>query len=540
MVVVRRQNTVDKVENYEVLKPTKTENVKDPARSMQLQQLVKVLSKLARQCFKCFWYLIKCLACTFVVFCIITMLFPALLVYNVLRLVEKKWSYHVHGWIAMSGQDSLWLQDNKDNRMIINSAIVVKCDNIPQLVSGLQTILQRCLLKVDKKGHKTYSRLKNYIHCGVFQYFLRECDTFDLKHHVYQYQGATPNSHEEMQSLFSTMSGEEISFEHPPWHFVVIPKTYEESNEAIIFFRCHHGVADGISLTRFLLAEFPDETILEKKLVKFSSVHRNLMLLNGLLCGAKILLEKLLYPQDNSIIHGKCPIGQKKMAWSQPISLQQVKNIKNYTGTTVNDVLMSCVSMSFHDYFKAHGISHPPDVTVSVPVDVRSGDQPFALENNFAIVSLSLPVSKEDALESLDETKRQMDLIKHSGEAFVLSVGGNLTMEYFPEVITNLWTKPIANKHSSVLSNVPGPQHEFSIAGNKVTQMFFTPPQRDLVGIGVGLYSYAGQFSIAVQSDKNCLDDPKFIVKAFELRLAELHKTVLSMNKQTEFDRGTK
>ncbi len=541
MVVTRRQNAVGNVEN---IKQTQTLN-----RSSNGQVLCqdrphpdrkldgRKISSVAKRYIKFMSYAIECLVCMIAIFCLVLFLSPLLVVYNALKSIEKRWVYLKFRWVAMSGQDALWLQDKKENRLIINSSMVLECSNIQHLVDGIKARVVHCIAMKNEKGQPLFPRFSRCIHRGIFQYFLKEADCFDISEHVYAYEGPVPKSHEEMETLMSTLSAEDITFEKPPWHFIIIPKTYE-GNEAIVLFRVHHGMADGVSLTRFLLELFPDEPLTNKQLVKFSSTDRKWMLINALLSGARMIVEKLFSKPDSSIIHGPLPKGVKKLSWSKPISLQAVKKIKDFTGTTVNDVLMACVSMSFHDYFKTHGVSNPPDVTASVPVDIRPKGQPLKVENNFAIVSLKLPAGKDNALENLYATKANMDKIKHSGEAFVIAVGGNTSVEYVPECITNLWNKPIANKHTCVLSNVPGPQQPFSVSGHKVKQIFFAPPQRDLVGIGVGVYSYAGEFSIGVSCDLNCMTDPKFIVKAFESRLFQLEKCVAGMNGQKEFDSG--
>ena len=541
MEVSQRRKVVGNVED---LKPTQSSN--GPANGLARRQDFphsdrklngRNISSVAKRYFKIVSYPIECLVCAIAIFYLILFLSPVLIVFNVLKFIEKQWVFFKSGCAAMSGQDALWLQDNEENRMYINSSMVVECLNIEHLVNAVRECLLRSIALKNEKGQQRFPRFSKCIHPGIFQYFLKEAEDFDISQHVYAYEGPVPESHEGMEALISTLSAKNITFDKPPWQFIIIPKTYD-GNEAVVLFRMHHGLADGVSLTRFLLEQFPDESLTNNQLVKFSSVDRKWMLLNALLSGAKIIIEKLISRPDNSIIHGPMPGGVKKMSWSKPINLQTVKKIKNATGTTVNDVLMACVSMSFHDYFKTHGVSSPPDVTASVPVDTRVRGKPIKLENNFAIVSLKLPASKDDPLQNLYETKIHMDHIKHSGEAFAISIGGSMSVEYMPDCINNLWNVPIANKHSCVLSNVPGPQQIFSISGHKVKQMFFAPPQRDLVGIGIGLVSYAGEFTIGVCCDLNCMKDPQHIVKAFESRLEQLEKCVTSKNGQTEFDSG--
>ena len=541
MVVTQRKKAVGNVEDLDqtkILNGQANRQVRRQDSSIADRKLNdRKISSVAKRYFKLVSFPIECLVCAIAVFYIILFLFPVLAIYNILKFVERKLVYFKYGYVAMSGQDALWLQDTKGNRLIINGANVMECSDIQHLVDGVRKILLRCISMKNDKGQPMYPRFVKCIHPGVFQYFLKPPDNFDINEHVYCYEGMIPKSHDEMEVLISTLSSQEITFDSPPWQFIIIPKTYD-GNEAILLFRMHHGMADGVSLTRFFLEHFPDKPLTDNSLVKFSTVDRKWLYLNALLTGSRKFFEKLFCTPDSSIIHGPALKGVKKMSWSQPISLGVVKKIKNYTGTTVNDVLMACISMSFHDYFKAHGISNPPDIKVLVPVDIRRKGQSLKLENDFAVVSLKLPASKNGALENLYATKAHMDDVKHSGEAFAVAVGANTSVECMPDTLSNFLQVPIANKHSCVLSNVPGAQESFSISGHKVTHIFFSPPQRNLIGIGIGVYSYAGEFSISVQSDLNCMEDPKWIVKAFQSRIAQLEKCVISIKGQIESDSG--
>lgn len=526
MVVSRRQNIVGNVEDLEQTKPSNGHILTQDSRNENRKLDARKASTVVKRYINFVSYSVECLVSFIAIFYFVLILSPVIVVYNVLKYIEKQWVHFTTGGVSMSGQDALWLQDSKENRLIINSATVVDCKDIQHFVSGVKDIILRTISLKNEKGELVYSRFRQCIHRGIFQYFLEDFNKFDVDDHVYAHEGPVLKSQEEMETLLSTLSFEDMSFDKPPWHLIIIPKTYE-GNEAILFLRAHHGLGDGVSFTKFCLEQFPDKPLTNNQPVKFSSVHRKRMLLKALVSGARVLLGKLFSYPDSSIIHGRQLKGEKKMAWSKPLNLLTVKKIKNFTGTTVNDVLMACISMSFHDYFKSHGVANPPDVKVFVPVDVRSKGDPLKIENNFSVVTMKLPASKEDALESLYATKVSMDYIKSSGEAFVMALGANTAVEYMPEFITNLWNMPISNKHSCVLSNVPGAQQLFSVAGHEVKQVFFVPPQRDLVGIGIGIYSYAHEFSIAVSGDVNVMTDPRWIVKAFESRLAQLEKCVV-------------
>lgn len=540
MVVTRRQNAT---ENYQ--------DIKQPATQSPNGQMSKVLPKSQdssvsrkwtfRHISRAVWsifYVFHCFVSAIAMLSLYAFLSPLLVVYNVLKFVEK-WLVRLRtGANAMTGQDALWLQDSEKNRMIINSVMVLE-ETTDATVDSVRAVVMRCVAMKNEAGELAYPRLTKYIRRGNFQYFLEETQNFDIAHQVFEYDGARPKSREEMEELLSRLVGEGLRLDIPPWRFIVIRKGYE-NRDAVVLFRMHHGLADGVSLTQFLTRVLPDHEVPSRPtaLAKFSNVSRMLITIKSFLVCPKVVLGKLFSSADHSILH--CPqiAGVKRVSWSGPIDLQVIKRIKKQTGTTVNDVMMACLSMTLHDYFKSQGIAEPPDVTASVPVDVRFEEPELKFQNNFAIVSLKLPVSEKDILRQLYSTKANMDEVKYSGEAFAMATAATYTVELTPEFITNIWNKPIANLHSMVLSNVAGPMLPFTVGGFKVKELFFWPPQRNLIGIGIGMYSYGEKVFIGVQGDINCLSKPQLIVKGFEAKITEMEKCVFNSTMAPEVDSG--
>ena len=111
------------------------------------------------------------------------------------------------------------------------------------------------------------------------------------------------------------------------------------------------------------------------------------------------------------ILHGAQLSGVKKVAWQEAIDLQLIKDIKSATGTTVNDVLTSCVSLALRRYFQRRGVENPDDFTAAVAVDVRSrsSSKEVTFENLFAFVFPKLPVATDGIVKQLCETKARMD-----------------------------------------------------------------------------------------------------------------------------------
>ena len=62
-----------------------------------------------------------------------------------------------------------------------------------------------------------------------------------------------------------------------------------------------------------------------------------------------------LMPDDSPTLLKGQPNGKKVVAWSEPLSLDDVKTVGKALGCTINDVLLSCVAGAIGNYLHAQG-----------------------------------------------------------------------------------------------------------------------------------------------------------------------------------------
>ena len=121
----------------------------------------------------------------------------------------------------------------------------------------------------------------------------------------------------------------------------------------------------------------------------------------------------------------------KAVAWSPPLSLDDVKAVAHANGATVNDVLVTCVAESLRSYLLAqHAVCHT--VTWDVPVNLKPFDPtlPLVLGNSFALVQLELPTNIEDPVRTLEVVRHRMGRIKRGhGSRGLRRAGGDLADE---------------------------------------------------------------------------------------------------------------
>ncbi|MFP2911078.1 WS/DGAT domain-containing protein, partial [Pyxidicoccus sp. 3LFB2] len=250
-------------------------------------------------------------------------------------------------------------------------------------------------------------------------------------------------------------------------------------------------------------AELAEEPILAGDLVRQGA--------RGLAAMGKLLV----IPQDpHTPLRG--PLGnEKRAAWSDPVPLEQVKAVGRTLGGTVNDVLLAAVTGALRRYLESRGVA-PEDLHALVPVNLRPLDEPVPRElgNRFGVVFLRLPVHISNPRRRLLELAKRMGQVKRSPEA-VLTFGALEMLGYAPAPIERTMVDAFGSKATLVATNVPGPREAVSVAGTKLGGLTFWVPQAGHLGLGVSLFSYAGQVTVGVAADAGRMPDPHALIRAF-------------------------
>jgi WS/DGAT/MGAT family acyltransferase len=234
----------------------------------------------------------------------------------------------------------------------------------------------------------------------------------------------------------------------------------------------------------------------------------------------------LLSPDLQTPLKG--PLGRvKRVAWSEPIPLDRVKELARATGTTVNDVVVSAIVGALGDHLRAAGT--PTDglrVRAMVPVNLRDSSDREAFGNRFSLVFLELPVGVGHPRARLMRLKLEMDRIKASMEP---AVGWLLlqSLGYLPPRLEAIAAGFYAEKASLVLTNVRGPATPLYLAGRRIREMAFWEPESGSLGVGISIFSYAGAVTVGVIADAHLLDQPARIASGVAGCLDELAAVVL-------------
>ena len=240
-----------------------------------------------------------------------------------------------------------------------------------------------------------------------------------------------------------------------------------------------------------------------------------------------------LMPDDSKTrLKGK-PGGQKKVAWCQPIPLEDVKAVGKALNCSINDVLLSCVAGALGEYLKSHGDDVTgQEIRAMVPVNLRpldlGGSQAHKLGNRFGLAPLVLPIGLENPIERVYEVRKRMRALKGSYQpllAFSLLAVAGLLIKPAQDMMLNLF----ARKTTAVMTNVPGPRDKLKFCGATLEQSMFWVPQSGDVGLGVSILSYGGGVQFGVITDSALCPEPQRIIDEFLPEFARLSIVTLML-----------
>lgn len=238
----------------------------------------------------------------------------------------------------------------------------------------------------------------------------------------------------------------------------------------------------------------------------------------------RALAKSFLTGADADTVLRGDPGVARRVRWTDPIDLEEVKAVGHATHTTLNDVVLAAMTGALHRYLAARG-GVTERIRAMVPFNLRPLEQPLPrnLGNRFGVVLVPLPVGIADPAERLQEVHRSMDAIKHSPEG-PLSYGILGLIGSTPLQLEKRLMDFFSSKATAVMTNVPGPRRTVYFAGTPIAGSLAWVPATGKIGMGVSILSYAGAVTVGLQTATALIPDPESILGAFGEELAELER----------------
>lgn len=236
-----------------------------------------------------------------------------------------------------------------------------------------------------------------------------------------------------------------------------------------------------------------------------------------------------LMPDDSPTpLKGK-PGKAKRVAWCEPIPLDDVRAVGKALGCSINDVLLACAAGAVGGYLDAKGVDTAgKQIRAMVPVNLRPIEQAHRLGNRFGLVPLVLPIGIANPVERVYAVRARMNELKGSYQpllAFGLLAIAGLLIKPVQHALLNLF----ARKATAVMTNVPGPREPLKFCGATLRQVMFWVPQSGDIGMGVSILSYGGGVQFGLITDRKLCPDPEHIIDRFAPEFEKLLMVTLML-----------
>ena len=288
----------------------------------------------------------------------------------------------------MQAVDTTWLRmDQPTNRMVIVGVLLLRgpvdLDRLERHIADRLLRQRRFRQRVDQTATGAW---------------WRDDPRFDIGRYIKRAHLPKPGGKRELQDFAAELAARPLDMAHPLWQFHLV-EDYEGG--VAIITRIHHAIADGMALIGVMLSLTDDVTppaapahhdedgfrAIVDPLIE--AIGQSLKVTGSLLDvatsparmldlvkqGSGVAAELawlLTMPTDSHTrFKGKLS-GDKRVAWSDPLSLRDVKAVGHALGCSVNDVLLGSVAGALRAYLTEKGdATEGVGVRALVPVNLH-------------------------------------------------------------------------------------------------------------------------------------------------------------------------
>ena len=379
---------------------------------------------------------------------------------------------------------------------------------------------------------------------------------FNARYHVRHTALPRPGSEQQLKNLAGRVFSQQLDREKPLWEIWLVDKL--EGDRFALLAKTHHALVDGISgvdITTVLFDTSPDapppgpperpwvprplpsgaqllgEALLERATLPTEIVRG----VRAVFRGPRRVLGRVA--EDVAAV-GKLASGgfsapqtplnvsispHRRFDWVDA-DLRRFKAIKNVLGGTINDVVLSAVSLALGRWLRDHGFPvHDLTLKAMVPVSVRAEVERGALGNKVAAMWASLPVWSQDAVETFALVHAEMGQLKESGQAVGATVLTGLS-DFAPPTILSQAARLQSRQRfiNLVVTNVPGPQYPLYLLGRPMLAIEPMVPLAKNLALGIAIMSYNGRLHFGLNGDYDAMADIAYLASDLRAAIADL------------------
>ncbi len=379
---------------------------------------------------------------------------------------------------------------------------------------------------------------------------------FNLLYHVRHTALPRPGEDRQLKRLAARIVSQPLDRTRPLWEIWIVEGLGEGDHFAMIN-KTHHCMIDGIAgaeLLRVLLRDSPNEefeeaadwiprpapdraTLFREEVQRRARAPFSLLgnLPKALRQPGKTLstlredvaaIAEAVGAQSHKVseLPFNKPIGPHRRFDWLPMGIGELKEVGHAMGGSLNDVVLATVTGAVRRFLE-HRRVHPEglDIRAFVPVSTRAGrDGPG---NHVAAWNMPLPVDARDPGKRLARITAETARLKKSRMALGTELLEELTEWGSTALLAvGLQLASKARTFNLVVTNVPGPPKPLFLLGAPLRECYPLVPLYGTLGLGIALFSYAGNIYWGFNADWDQLPDLHDFVEALEASFRELQE----------------
>jgi diacylglycerol O-acyltransferase len=358
-------------------------------------------------------------------------------------------------------------------------------------------------------------------------------EDFDIEHHVRRITVPAPGEREQVAEVCGDIAGQPLDRSRPLWEFWIIEGLADGA--IAVMTKMHHATVDGVSgaslVSELCSLEPSAPPMVQTDHPKPSRRPRDRdIVLDGLLGIAKrpVKLARVL-PQTLGVLPDWVQRARRGAAMPAPftaprtsfngtvtghravafarLNLDDVKEVKNTFGTTVNDVVLALCSGALRKYLDDRGELPDSSLVAMVPVSVH-GKTKSGGTNKVSGMFSSLSSDIVDPVERLAEIAAQNRVAKEHHQTLSASLLQDWAQFAAPNTFglaVRVYSRlRLADRHpvvhNLVISNVPGPPMPIYFVGARIVGFYPFGPVFHGAGLNITVLSNDGHLDVGINA----------------------------------------
>jgi len=413
---------------------------------------------------------------------------------------------------------------------------------------------------------------------GLHHPVMVEDPDFDLDAHLFRAAIPAPGTMKELDEMVAQLGSTLLDRSRPLWEMWIFEGL--ATGEVAIVHKIHHAMSDGKAYLGFLSGGWENEVPAKGSI---PGVAPPLPSFTKLLWGSLVDHIKYdarnLWPIMKSFVGNLKELSRRREASTEDhinpltaefprtrfnyalsvkrsfatcqLSLDELKELKNALGVTLNDVVLAIMAGALRTYFLYHKELPSEPLAAAVPV---GADDPTVVRrygNNVTTLFTMLHTEMEDPLERVYAIKKRTEQGKADLDVFGKHQWGDL-MQYVPPYYMT-WScqrkfrlkptnKPDFKPSSNIaISNVPGPREKLNREGGELEALYSAGVLGEGMGLNITVWSYMDQLNVGALACSKAMPDLHRLTDAIPDAVKELQAAVKAKdsNQSRGIDHGT-